>query len=106
MSLVYIAGPYSQPDPVTNTQAAIDAAEEVYAMGYTPVVPHLAMLWHLYRPHPYEWWLELDLRLLAACDALLRLPGHSDGAEREVIFARAHGISVVYGTDELAKWTP
>jgi hypothetical protein len=92
--LVYIAGPYSQPDPVLNTRAAIDWAEQVAKLAAVPVVPHLSHLWHLISPHDYEWWLAYDLAILARCDALLRIPGNSPGADREVEWAGEHGIPV------------
>jgi hypothetical protein len=34
--------------------------------------------------HEYEFWLMQDLEWLAQCNAILRLPGDSPGADREV----------------------
>lgn len=99
--LVYIAGPYSHPDPVLNVRTAIDYAEQVPKLGAIPVVPHLSHLWHLVSPHDYQWWLTYDLALLARCDALLRIPGESPGAAGEVEWATGHGIPVAYTLSEL-----
>lgn len=88
--LIYIAGPYSKPDPVENTHRAIKAGDAVWAAGGCPVIPHLSMLWHAVSPAPYGTWLERDLGLLHRCDGLLRLPGESAGADGEVEFARLH----------------
>ncbi|MGI8793389.1 MAG: hypothetical protein ACR2H3_09460 [Acidimicrobiales bacterium] len=45
--LVYIATPYSNPDPEENTHNAILAANELVEAGLvTPHVPHLTHLWH------------------------------------------------------------
>ncbi len=85
--VIYIAGPYTHPDPIVNTRAAVLAGEAVLAAGAIPVVPHLSMLWHLVSPHDVDWWYNYDLQLLARCDALLRLPGASTGADREVVEA-------------------
>ncbi len=93
--LVYVAGPYQHPDPVTNTQAAIAAANLLHDGGLvTPVVPHLSLLWHMHTPRPVEFWYAYDLEVLAHCHALLRIPGVSLGADLEVEFAVKHGIRV------------
>jgi nucleoside 2-deoxyribosyltransferase len=103
--LVYIAGPYTRPDPVANTRAALDTAERLHATGVvTCVVPHLTMLWHFAHPHDLEYWYELDLATLARCDALLRIPGESTGADREVTFAAQRGIPVFRDADALLAW--
>lgn len=92
---VYIAGPYSQGDPVLNVRDAITAAETVLAASHSPYVPHLTMLWHLIAPHDVGFWYAHDLEWLAVCDAVLRLPGDSVGADAEVKEAERLGIPVV-----------
>lgn len=94
--LVYIAGPYSSA-PMPNTRKAILAADRVLDAGYVPVVPHLTAFWDVISPKPYETWLEIDIEQLRRCDALLRIPGESSGADREVEFAKEHGIPVFVG---------
>jgi hypothetical protein len=96
MMRVYIAGPYSS-DPVAGIRAAVAAADELLAAGHTPHIPHLTHLWHLISPHPYEDWLALDLKWLEACGALVRLPGESAGADKEVGEAAALGIPIFTG---------
>jgi uncharacterized protein DUF4406 len=91
---VYVAGPYSQGDPVLNVRAAIDVAEVLVALGHTPYVPHLTILWHLVAPHDTDFWYGHDLEWLAACDAVVRLPGPSVGADTEVKEAERLGIPV------------
>lgn len=91
---IYVAGPYTIPDPIENTRAAIFAGDAVWDAGGCPIIPHLTMLWHLVSPQDYEHWLERDLSLLALCDGLLRLPGESRGADAEVAWAREHEILV------------
>ena len=103
--LVYIAGPYSKPDPVENTHEAVRVATALLDDGRcAPVVPHTTLLWHLITPRPYDTWLALDLDVLARCDVLLRLPGESSGADGEVEFARAHGIPVAFDVAYLLDW--
>ncbi len=103
--LVYIAGPYTHPDPVQNTHEVIRVAAELVDKGLvTPFVPHLTLLWHLVDPRPLDFWYEYDVAMLARCDALLRLPGDSTGADREVAFAKERGLPVFTKQDELAEW--
>jgi hypothetical protein len=92
---VYIAGPYST-DPQACTAAAIAAGTAILDAGHAPLVPHLAHYWEtLYGPRPYEDWMRIDLAWIEAADVVLRLPGRSPGADREVAVAVACGIPVV-----------
>ena len=93
---VFVAGPYTNPDPVVNTRKAVEAAERLLARDprITPYVPHLSMLWHLIAPHDLDFWYEFDLRWLEVCDCVLRLPGESNGAAAECAHAREKGIPV------------
>lgn len=101
---VYIAAPYTHPDPVENTHKAIRMADSLRELGFTPFVPHLSLLWHMVRPHEPDYWYKYDLDWLLQCDVLLRLPGDSWGADEEVKFAIAHDIPVVRSVDELIAW--
>lgn len=98
--VVYVAGPYSS-DPAAGANAAALAAHALLDAGHYPVVPHLSLLLDLVRHRPYEEWLRHDFALLRRCDALLRLPGHSPGADREVQEAERLGVSVVHSIEEL-----
>jgi hypothetical protein len=40
-------------------------------------------------------------RLLARCDAVLRLPGESKGADQDVAIAASRGLPVYYSLDEV-----
>lgn len=93
---VYVAGPISA-DPIGGTRAALDVASKLLFHGYMPFVPHLCVFWELTNPTPYETWLKYDFVWLERCDALLRLPGKSPGADREVEHARKLGRPVFYG---------
>lgn len=102
---VYVAGPYTKPDPCANTNKAIAIGNELWDRGFTPYVPHLTHFWHTVSPRPYEDWLAFDLVWLAECDVLLRFPGESSGADKEVVFAQGRSIPVVYSIDELMRLT-
>ena len=100
---VYIAGPYTKGDVVVNTRTAILAGQAVLARGHTPFVPHLTHFWHFLVPGEYEQWLALDLGWLEVSEALIRLPGESSGADREVERAHALGIPVFYNVHDFLE---
>jgi hypothetical protein len=100
-TLVYVAGPYTCGHPLENTNKAIDAAEQIAALGYVPFIPHLTHFWEARHHHEYEFWMQQDLTVLRRCDALLRLPGESRGADREVAEAELFGIKVYYSVDDM-----
>lgn len=101
---VYIAGPYSKGDVMLNIREAIFAADWVAAAGHTPFVPHLTGFWHAISPHPYEWWLAQDMEWLRVCEAVVRLPGDSAGADDEVAKAEELGIPTFPGVPEFLTW--
>lgn len=103
--LVYVAGPYSHPDPVENTNTAIRWGDRLMGDSLVvPLIPHLSLAWHFVSPHPETFWYEYDLHLLMRCNALLRIPGMSTGADMEVGFANDHDIPVFYGITSLYRW--
>lgn len=98
--LIYVAGPYTNPDPIENVHRAIDMAELIEEMRATPFIPHLSMLWHLVRPAAIDIWYERDLEVLEHCHALFRFAGASTGADREVEYAATLPIPVFYEEDD------
>jgi hypothetical protein len=86
--LVYIAGPYTAPDPVTNTRKAISAGMSIYDTGLAIVeIPHLTLFVHFLDPRPVHDWYMFDYDKLEHCNALYRLGGKSSGADNEVRLA-------------------
>ena len=100
---VYCASPYSSA-PMENTIDAIVLADKLMGWGFVPYVPHLYHWWDLMYPHDWEAWMNQCLPWITACDVLLRSPGESKGADREVEHAKANGIPVVYSEAELLEW--
>ena len=93
--MVYVAGPYTKPDPVENTHRIIQIADALWDLGVVPVVPHLTLFWHFVKSRSYQEWLDYDLHIMARCDAVLRVPGESHGADGEVAKAIANGQPVI-----------
>ena len=103
---IYVAGPLSS-DPLVNTAYAIKAGQELIEAGFAPYVPHLTQYWEaLYYPGVNSWetWLEIDLPWVSKADAVLRLPGESPGADREVALAYGLDIPVFHDIQHLVLW--
>ena len=100
---VYIAGPYTIGNVDANVRNAIEAGVQVIEAGHHPFVPHLSHFLHQHRPQPYETWIALDNAFLPCCDALVRLPGVSKGADAEVMLAENCGLPVYYSVAEFIE---
>lgn len=110
--MIYIASPYTNPDPMVE-QARWEAVcrYAAHLCGH-----RLAVFSPIAHSHPiavcgvrsdYPWIELLDLPILARCHELrvCMLPGwqSSAGIRREIDFATAHGIPVVYGDTQRAN---
>lgn len=107
--VVYVAGPMRKGDTYGHVQYACEVGKALVRAGWTPILPQLSHFWatvsgHLDPGNPdgAQGWLEYDFRVVAACDALIRLPGDSVGADREVAIAHAAGIPVLTLEEALA----
>ena len=101
MKYIYVSGPYTQGDVAVNVRNAMLAGLTLMDMGYAVFIPHLTHWLHLIDPHEYEFWLDQDLAWLRKCDAVLRLPGCSPGADDEVAFAEHRDIPVAHSVAEV-----
>lgn len=104
--LVYVAGPMSHGDQVLNVRAGVLAGLQIQQAGHLAFVPHLNYYMHFLMPMPYEFWLSMDLRMLKRCDCLVRLPGHSPGADREVELAKTLGMPIYHSVEECLRDLP
>jgi hypothetical protein len=100
---IYIAGPYTQGDVALNVRNAINEGDYVSRLGHIPFIPHLSHFWHMLFPHDYEFWMKQDLVWLDLCEAVLRLPGESPGADREVELARQAGKIIYHSVFEIPR---
>lgn len=100
---VYVAGPYTKGDVAVNVRNAYEAANRLADLGFAPFVPHATHFWHMLFPRSYEFWLELDNEFLPFCQAVLRLPGDSNGADGEVSLARELKIPVFTQVEDLVR---
>lgn len=104
---VYVAGPFSQGNKEQNIAMAVSMGDSLIKAGFVPFIPHLTHLWEQTTKEAwsYEDWLQLDFRWLMKCDAVVRLPGRSPGADREVSLARQASIPVFLSFEELLRET-
>jgi len=98
MRLIYIAGPYTAAHPVdrhAHVERARAAAREVATAGAMPITPHLLSA-GIECAWPEQWWADATLDVLAACDAMVLLPGWQDsrGCVRELAYAEAAGVEL------------
>ena len=98
---IYIASPYLNGDKEENVMRQINAWHALVVNGYTPYAPLLGHYIDKHYPFDCKWWLEFDLKWLEVCDAVLRLDGESNGADKEVEHAKKLGIPVYYSLSEI-----
>ena len=105
MRLVYVAGPITHGNQFANVHRAILAGHQLRRAGIVPIVPHLSALFEIaFGEHSYEEWMAEDFAFIAVCHALLRLPGKSEGADREVVEARRLELPVFLDIAECVRW--
>jgi hypothetical protein len=113
--MILIAGPYrsgTDDDPKkmrANLKALEAAALPLYRAGHIPVIGEWLALPLLEAAGSTrigdELWEEIVYpiahRLLERCDAVLRLPGASKGADNDVKVARSRGLPVYHNLSEV-----
>lgn len=112
---VLIAGPYRSgtgDDPrlmAANLARLEEAAWPLFRAGHVPLIGEwvaLPVLRSASAVGPLDPLAEQVMyptaqRLLARCDAVLRLPGASTGADQDVAIAQERGIPVFHSLDEV-----
>ncbi len=97
--LIYLAGPIDGGGTrAANLALALDYAEYILEIGGIPYSPQLnGIFWNAFSPKPRDVWLQMDFDMILHCDALVRMPGESEGADKEFEFALSHGIVCFVG---------
>lgn len=106
---IMIAGPYSSGaktsnDRSNNLRAMNLAAYDVFQRGHVPVIGvnmALPMIDAAGSSKFDEIMMPVSLALAERCDAILRLPGVSKGADEEVQRIQARGGRVYNSVDEI-----
>jgi hypothetical protein len=94
---VYIASPYTKGDVAVNVRTSLAAADAIAGAGFVVFAPLLTHFWHMMHPRPWDFWVKQDLAWIERCDAVVRLPGESVGADKEVARAGELGLPVFFG---------
>ncbi len=118
--LILLAGPYrsgtgDDPDLLAANLARLEeAAWPVFAAGHVPMIGEWVALPVLrgaggtgpVDPIAEQIMYPTAERLLAHCDAVLRLPGESTGADQDVAIARERGIPVYFRVEDIPARVP
>ncbi|MGG7452695.1 DUF4406 domain-containing protein [Plantibacter auratus] len=109
--LILIAGPYrsgtgGDPNAIARNLERLEAAAApIYALGHVPMIGEWVALPILRgidtASGDGDVMYETARRLLQHCDAVLRLPGESSGADADVAIARERGIPVYTDLSEI-----
>lgn len=117
--LILIAGPYrsgtgGDPQAMAANLARLEAAAwPVFEAGHIPMIGEWVALPVLRSagakitdPLADEVLYPAADRLLVHCDAVLRLPGDSAGADQDVAIARRRGLAVYHDVTEIPRRVP
>ncbi|MBS1504516.1 MAG: DUF4406 domain-containing protein [Bacteroidetes bacterium] len=114
---ILIAGPYrsgTNDDPVLmqqNLDRLNTMALQIFRAGHIPLIGEWLALPLLKaagsRSPGDEIYQEISYpvahRVIAKCDAILRIPGESKGADQDIEVARQLGIRVCYSLEEILR---
>ena|ERR1035437_1379537 len=105
MARIFISGPFSKGDIDTNVGLAVIAAERVSRMGHSPFISHAqGFVWGEFFEHENAFFYKWCNEWLPVCQAVLRIPGESAGADAECELARSLRIPVFYSFEELENY--
>ncbi|HVS92827.1 MAG TPA: hypothetical protein VHE59_12375 [Mucilaginibacter sp.] len=114
---ILIAGPYrsgTNDDPVLmqqNLDRLNEVALQIFRAGHIPLIGEWLALPLLEaagsKSAGDEIYQEISYpvahRVIAKCDAILRIPGESKGADQDIEVARRLGIRVCYSLEEILR---
>ena len=113
--MILVAGPYrsgTDGDPTriaANVDAMTRASLELYRRGHLPVMGEWFALPLIDAAQRWGWDGDPDTdifhpvaeAILARCDGCLRIGGASEGADRMVATARAHGLRIFTDPEQI-----
>lgn len=100
MKVIYLSGPMTLGHQFDNVREAMRHATLLREAGHAVILPQLNYWWEMVFPGDLETYMSMDLALLERADVVVRIPGESQGADREVAHASLYGIPTFIGTAE------
>jgi hypothetical protein len=114
--MILIAGPYrsgtgDDPDLMAANLARLEeAAWPIFEAGHVPMIGEWVALPVLRSAktaaRPEQVFYPTAERLLEYCDAVLRLPGDSTGADQDVAIAQKRGLPVYFRLEDVPGAKP
>jgi hypothetical protein len=115
--IILVAGPYrsgANGDPAkmaANLHALEEHALAVYSLGHLPMIGEWVALPLSRAPGSKEigdaiseeYLYPVAGRLLERCDAVVRIPGQSKGADQDVRIAKERGLQIFQRIEEIPK---
>jgi hypothetical protein len=115
--IVLVAGPYRSGTNgdtekiAANLRALERTALEVYRAGHLPMIgewlalplSHAAGSKEIGDAVSEQFLYPVAARLLERCDAVLRIPGESKGADQDVRIAQQRGLQVFFKIEDLLR---
>lgn len=115
--LILIAGPYrsgtgGDPERIASNLARLEAAAlAVYQKGHVPVIgewlalplAHAAGSQKVGDAISETFLYPVAHRLIMQCDAIYRIPGESNGADKDIDVAQRAGLNVYYSLDTIPQ---
>ena len=98
---VYLSGPITVGDHKSNLKQFEDAHRYLMKHGFAVNNPGLTMYLEDKWDISHGEWMENDLPWVEVADAVLRLPGYSEGGDLEVFHARHHDVPVFFSIADL-----
>ena len=105
MIKAYLAGPLTgttREQQERNVWIALDAQAKLEDAGFAVYCPHLRHYLDLRHPRTYEHHMRQDEVWIAQCDVFVRMPGPSNGTDREEAYALNLGLAV-YTVEEAIR---
>lgn len=103
MIKVFLSSAYTKGRMNNNLFEHFDMGNKLIDAGFAPFIPLLNHYMEIHKLRDDKTWLSIDLEWLAQSDAVLRIPGDSDGADGEVARAEELGIPVFYTLESLIE---
>jgi hypothetical protein len=97
--LIYVSGKYTNGIISKNIDDAEAVAVQLMRNGFDVICPHKnTAFYEKYEDIPYEKYIQMDLNILARCDAIYMMKSwkESNGASVERNFAIDKDIPVIY----------